>query len=155
MRFPCGSRTTGSARQQGTTHEHQWIDGANRGLGLSLVRLLREAGCKKIYAAARQPAELGAAVEYPVLLDITNPEQVTAAAAQCHDVDLLINNAGIAKFTPLLAAPSTDNARAEMETNYFGTMAMCRAFAPVLKRNGLCLAADARRRNKRLGAAHW
>ncbi|MDB5631852.1 MAG: Short-chain dehydrogenase [Tardiphaga sp.] len=112
------------------------VTGANRGLGLSLVRLLREAGCKKIYAAARQPAELGAGVEYPVLLDITNPEQVTAAAAQCHDVDLLINNAGIAKFTPLLAALSTDNARAEMETNYFGTMAMCRAFAPVLKRNG-------------------
>src|SRR5690606_12309077 len=24
----------------------------------------------------------------------------------------------------------------EMETNYFGTLAMCRAFAPVLKRNG-------------------
>jgi NAD(P)-dependent dehydrogenase (short-subunit alcohol dehydrogenase family) len=112
------------------------VTGANRGLGLSLVRLLREAGCKKIYAAARQPAELAAGVEYPVLLDITNPEQVTAAAAQCHDVDLLINNAGIAKFTPLLAALSTDNARAEMETNYFGTMAMCRAFAPVLKRNG-------------------
>ncbi len=29
-----------------------------------------------------------------------------------------------------------DDARREMETNYFGTLAMCRAFAPVLKRNG-------------------
>jgi NAD(P)-dependent dehydrogenase (short-subunit alcohol dehydrogenase family) len=51
------------------------VTGANRGLGLSLVRLLREAGCKKICAAARQPAELGAGVEYPVLLDITNPSR--------------------------------------------------------------------------------
>jgi NAD(P)-dependent dehydrogenase (short-subunit alcohol dehydrogenase family) len=48
----------------------------------------------------------------------------------------LINNAGVAGFTPLLGAPTADNARREMETNYFGTLAMCRAFAPVLKRNG-------------------
>jgi NAD(P)-dependent dehydrogenase (short-subunit alcohol dehydrogenase family) len=113
------------------------VTGANRGLGQSLVRLLRDAGCRKVYAGARQPAALSAAgVENPVLLDITNPEQVTAAAVRCHDVDLLINNAGIAKFTPLLTTPAMDNARAEMETNYFGTLAMSRAFAPVLKRNG-------------------
>ena len=42
----------------------------------------------------------------------------------------------IAAFTPVLGAPTMDNARREMETNYFGTLAMCRAFAPVLKRNG-------------------
>jgi NAD(P)-dependent dehydrogenase (short-subunit alcohol dehydrogenase family) len=29
-----------------------------------------------------------------------------------------------------------DPARLEMETNYFGTLSMCRAFAPVLKANG-------------------
>jgi NAD(P)-dependent dehydrogenase (short-subunit alcohol dehydrogenase family) len=29
-----------------------------------------------------------------------------------------------------------DGARLEMETNYFGTLAMCRAFAPVLAANG-------------------
>jgi NAD(P)-dependent dehydrogenase (short-subunit alcohol dehydrogenase family) len=29
-----------------------------------------------------------------------------------------------------------ENARLEMETNYFGTLAMCRAFAPILKKNG-------------------
>ena len=29
-----------------------------------------------------------------------------------------------------------DNARLEIETNYLGTLAMCRAFAPVLARNG-------------------
>jgi NAD(P)-dependent dehydrogenase (short-subunit alcohol dehydrogenase family) len=28
------------------------------------------------------------------------------------------------------------NARTEMETNYFGPLRMCRAFAPVLRRNG-------------------
>lgn len=112
------------------------VTGANRGLGQALVRRLRDAGCGKIYAGARHPDSLDAAAVHPVRLDITDPGQVAAAAAQCGDVDLLINNAGIAHFTPLLGWPSTDNARAEMETNYFGTLAMCRAFAPILKRNG-------------------
>ena len=66
----------------------------------------------------------------------TSVEQVAAAAARCRDVDILINNAGVASFNPALGAPTMDHARREMETNYFGTLAMCRAFAPVLKRNG-------------------
>lgn len=111
------------------------VTGANRGLGRALVRRLHDAGCKKIYAAARQLESLPDAAN-PVQLDITDPDQVAAAARACGDVDLLINNAGIARFTPLLGFPTVENARAEMETNYFGTLAMCRAFAPVLKHNG-------------------
>jgi NAD(P)-dependent dehydrogenase (short-subunit alcohol dehydrogenase family) len=118
------------------------VTGANRGLGRALVEALRQAGCAKIYAAARTVVNVtpervahGAAIE-PVQLDITDGRQVAAAAARCHDVDLLINNAGVARFTPALGAPTMDDARTEMETNYFGTLAMCRAFAPVLKANG-------------------
>jgi NAD(P)-dependent dehydrogenase (short-subunit alcohol dehydrogenase family) len=51
-------------------------------------------------------------------------------------VDILINNAGLMRFAPVLAAPGIDAAREEMETNYFGTLRMCRAFAPVLAANG-------------------
>jgi NAD(P)-dependent dehydrogenase (short-subunit alcohol dehydrogenase family) len=112
------------------------VTGANRGLGRAFLRLLREAGCAKVYAGVRQLESLGAGVENAVQLDITDPGHVAAAAARCQDVDLLINNAGVAKFTPLLGSPTVDNARAEMETNYFGTLAMCRAFAPILKQNG-------------------
>lgn len=50
--------------------------------------------------------------------------------------NILINNAGVAGFTPALHTPTMANARLEMETNYLGTLAMCRAFAPVLNRNG-------------------
>jgi NAD(P)-dependent dehydrogenase (short-subunit alcohol dehydrogenase family) len=113
------------------------VTGANRGLGRALVQALRATGCAKIYAAARTVANATPDVTLePVPLDITNPEQVAAAAARCQDVNILINNAGIARFKPLLGAPTIDDARIEMETNYFGTLAMCRAFAPVLKRNG-------------------
>ena len=113
------------------------VTGANRGLGLSFVMALREAGCAKVYAAARRTESLTSdGVIEPIQLDITNAEHITSAAARCGDINLLINNAGVAGFTPALGAPTTANARLEMETNYFGTLAMCRAFAPVLKRNG-------------------
>ncbi|MGZ3310268.1 MAG: SDR family oxidoreductase [Xanthobacteraceae bacterium] len=113
------------------------VTGANRGLGSALVRALRAGGCAKIYAAARNIAGVAPdRVVHPVQLDITSAEEVAAAAARCQDVDILINNAGVAGFKPALGAPTMELARAEMETNYFGTLAMCRAFAPVLKRNG-------------------
>ena len=113
------------------------VTGANRGLGRALVEALRDAGAAKIYAAARNAATVvpGKAIE-AVQLDITNGEQVAAAAVRCRDVHILINNAGVASFNPALGAPTTDHARREMETNYFGTLAMCRAFAPVLEHNG-------------------
>lgn len=113
------------------------VTGANRGLGKALVQGLRDAGAAKIYAVARNAQTItpAAGVE-PVALDITKPEQVAAAAARCGDVDILINNAGVAVIIPMLAAPTMDEARLEMETNYFGTLSMCRAFAPILARNG-------------------
>ena len=40
------------------------------------------------------------------------------------------------KHSTFLNAPNLDAALAEMETNYFGTLSMCRAFAPVLGANG-------------------
>jgi len=113
------------------------VTGANRGLGKALVQGLRDAGAAKTYAGARNAQTItpAAGVE-PVSLDITKPEQVAAAAARCGDVDILINNAGVAVIIPMLAAPTMDEARLEMETNYFGTLSMCRAFAPILARNG-------------------
>jgi NAD(P)-dependent dehydrogenase (short-subunit alcohol dehydrogenase family) len=113
------------------------VTGANRGLGRAFVNALREAGCAKVYAATRRTESLTSdGVIKPVQLDITNPEHVSSAAAKCGDINVLINNAGVAGFTPALGVPTMANARLEMETNYFGTLAMCRAFAPVLKRNG-------------------
>jgi NAD(P)-dependent dehydrogenase (short-subunit alcohol dehydrogenase family) len=110
------------------------VTGANRGLGRAFVEALRKAGCAKIYAAARTSAGVAQdGIVAPVALDITKAEQ---AAARCADVNLLINNAGVARFVPALGAPAMADARIEMETNYFGTLTMCRAFAPVLKHNG-------------------
>ena len=72
----------------------------------------------------------------PVALDITDADRVAQVAQQCADVSLLVNNAGVLKYSTFFSAPSLDAARAEMEVNYFGTLSMCRAFAPVLAANG-------------------
>jgi NAD(P)-dependent dehydrogenase (short-subunit alcohol dehydrogenase family) len=69
-------------------------------------------------------------------LDITDVADIAAAASQCRDVSLLVNNAGINNQAGFIAATDLTAARAEMETNYFGPLTMCRAFAPILGANG-------------------
>jgi NAD(P)-dependent dehydrogenase (short-subunit alcohol dehydrogenase family) len=112
------------------------VTGAGRGIGRALARELVERGARTVYAAARDPATVSDPGLVPVALDITDPERIAQVARQCADVDLLINNAGVMTLSPLIGAPSTDGARLEMRTNYFGTLDMCRAFAPVLAANG-------------------
>jgi len=46
-----------------------------------------------------------------IKLDVTNPADVAAAATSCADVTLLINNAGIARGSPFLAANSAEATR--------------------------------------------
>ena len=112
------------------------ITGANRGLGAAFAHTLLSRGTRTVYGGARDPGNITDHGVVPVELDITDPGEVAAAAARCQDVTLLINNAAYATQSPLIASPSLDEARREMETNYFGTLAMCRAFAPILSRNG-------------------
>ena len=122
------------------------VTGANRGLGRAFVQQLLAAGASKVYAAARDPAsiDLSSALAepslvsrvVPVKLDVTNPEEVSAAAKTCADVDLVINNAGILRGAPIASFGSVHELRAEMDTNYFGTLAVSNAFAPVLKTRG-------------------
>jgi NAD(P)-dependent dehydrogenase (short-subunit alcohol dehydrogenase family) len=112
------------------------VTGANRGLGKVLVEQLKARGAKKIYAGARDPGKIHVSGVEPVKLDVTNAADVAAAAKALGDVNLVINNAGIAPFSSLAADPSLEIARTVMETNYFGTLRVANAFAPVLAKNG-------------------
>ena len=112
------------------------VAGGNRGLGKAFVRALLDAGAAKIYATARDASSVTESGATPVKLDIRNDHDIIAAADACRDVTLLVNNAGVARFTPLIGAPSMDAARDEIAVNYLGTLAMCRAFAPILAANG-------------------
>jgi NAD(P)-dependent dehydrogenase (short-subunit alcohol dehydrogenase family) len=109
------------------------ITGANRGLGRHFAAELLARGAT-VYAAAREPATIDLPGVRPIALDITDPDAVAAAAAQATDVDLLINNAGISTGAQLLG--DLDGVRAEMDVNFWGTLSVVRAFAPVLAANG-------------------
>jgi len=112
-----------------------FVTGANRGIGLEFVRQLVAAGARKVYAAARNPQSIAIDGVERVSLDVTRPETIAAAAKRCGDVNLLVNNAGIALWTDFLAPDGIQAARSEMDTNYFGPLELSRAFAPILARN--------------------
>lgn len=112
------------------------ITGANRGIGLAFAREALARGAAKVYAAARNPESVTLAGVVPLRLDVTDPEQVAAAARAAGDVTLVINNAGIAATGGFLAEDAVAAARRHLETNFFGVLHMARAFAPVLAANG-------------------
>ena len=114
-----------------------FVTGANRGLGAAFAKALLAAGAHKVYAGARDPDSVTLPGVTPIRLDVTRPEEIAAAARECGDVDLLINNAGISRGGEgFLAAGGLEAARAEMETNYFGPLGVAKEFAPILGRNG-------------------
>src|SRR5579859_233293 len=110
------------------------VTGANRGLGREFARALMQSGAAKVYAGVRDSSALEDGL-IPVKLDVTDPVHVSDAAASCGDVNLLINNAGI-MLDGLPTATTLEQARAQLEVNYLGTLAMSQAFAPVLAANG-------------------
>lgn len=106
------------------------VTGANRGLGRHLAQQLRDRGAK-VYAAARNPASVDLDGVTPITLDVTDPASVEAAAATVYDVSILVNNAGSSTRAALLDGDLAD-IRLEMDTHFFGTLAVSRAFAPQL-----------------------
>jgi uncharacterized protein (TIGR00369 family) len=112
------------------------VTGANRGVGAAFVRGLLDRGASKVYAGARDVASLPDSAAIGVQLDITDEASIARAATECSDVTMVINNAGVAMNSSVLAGSTMDRARAEMDTNFFGTLGVVRAFAPVLGANG-------------------
>jgi NAD(P)-dependent dehydrogenase (short-subunit alcohol dehydrogenase family) len=106
------------------------VTGANRGLGRHLAGQLRDRGAT-VYAAARNPATVDLPGVTPIVLDVTDPASVAAAGAAASGVSILINNAGSSTGASLLSG-SIEDVRLEMDTHYFGTLSVIRAFAPRL-----------------------
>src|ERR1700722_9955942 len=106
------------------------VTGANRGLGRHLAQELRDRGAT-VYAGARNPASVDLAGVTAIALDVTDPASVAAAAAATGDVAILINNAGSSTGASLLTGDLAD-VRLELDTHFFGPLAVTRAFAPQL-----------------------
>lgn len=107
-----------------------FVTGANRGLGRHFAEQLRDRGAD-VYAAARNPASVDLEGVTAVAIDVTDPESVLRAASATKDVSIVINNAGSSTGASLLTGSLTD-IRTELETHFFGPLAVTRAFAPQL-----------------------
>lgn len=114
------------------------VTGANRGLGAEITKALLKAGVRKVYAGVRDPqaAKFNDQRIIAVKLDVTDPEQVKAISKELQDVDIVINNAGIAKFGGFLAADSESIAKELFDVNVYGVLRVSQAFAPQLKKAG-------------------
>lgn len=111
------------------------VTGANRGLGRLFASQLLERGAAKVYAGARDPSSVDLPGVVPLAVDITDPDSVARAAETAEDATLLINNAGISTHVGLTTG-DMGNIRLEMETHFFGSLNVTRAFAPVITANG-------------------
>ena len=120
------------------------VSGSNRGIGRAIVEALLERGVAKVYAGARNTAgvaDLVAAHPGRVValeIDVTNEEQIAKAASEAKDVNLLVNNAGVAVETgqQILDPAYLEAARWEFEVNVFGVVRLTQAFSPILQANG-------------------
>ncbi len=117
------------------------VTGANRGIGLQLVKAALAEGAAKVYASARDTGTLAAARAldparvHTLQLEVTDPASVAAAARAAGDVTVVFNNAGILEFGSLLDLDEDKIAR-QFATNFFGKLNVARAFAGVIERNG-------------------
>jgi NAD(P)-dependent dehydrogenase (short-subunit alcohol dehydrogenase family) len=110
------------------------VTGANRGLGRQFAQQLVARGAK-VYAAARNPEQVDVPGAIPLQLDVTDPASIERAAKAAPDATFLINNAGSSTGQTLIAG-DLDKIRLEIDTHYFGTLLVTRAFSPVIEANG-------------------
>jgi NAD(P)-dependent dehydrogenase (short-subunit alcohol dehydrogenase family) len=113
------------------------VTGANGGLGEEFVRQALARGAHRVYATARRPRSWEDPRVVPLALDLTDPGSIAAAAGAAADVDLVVNNAAIAPADDKsMLKQDEEITRRIFETNFFGTLRVARAFAPVLAANG-------------------
>jgi NAD(P)-dependent dehydrogenase (short-subunit alcohol dehydrogenase family) len=122
------------------------ITGANRGIGRALVDEALRRGASRVYAAARGPFQHDDKRATPLVLDVTDAAQIARASGAVQNLDVLINNAGIAIYDDL---SNPEVVEQHFAVNLFGTLKVTRAFLPQLVRargaivNNLSLAAIA------------
>lgn len=121
---------------------HILVTGASRGLGLAFIKTLSNKQCAKIYAGCRSQEgideiqKLQLANVIPILLDVTEPQHINTLLNTVGQLDILINNAGIASACTYTDKAALENATAEMNTHYFGPLALTQKLLPRLKESG-------------------
>jgi NAD(P)-dependent dehydrogenase (short-subunit alcohol dehydrogenase family) len=120
------------------------ITGGNRGIGRALVDEALRRGAKRVYAGTRGALHHIDERVTAVTLDVTNAAQIQAAVEKVDELDVLINNAGVAIYADL---SKLDVIEQHLAVNFLGSLRVTHAFLPLLRRskgaivNNLSLAA--------------
>ena len=125
------------------TAQRVWfITGVSGGLGRALAEEVVKTG-DIVIGTLRDPQQvadfnkLHAGKAFAIKMDVNHPEEVQAAVTQIQAqhgrIDVLVNNAGYGLFGAI-EETTMDEARAQMETNFFGVLSVTRAVLPVMRR---------------------
>jgi NAD(P)-dependent dehydrogenase (short-subunit alcohol dehydrogenase family) len=115
------------------------VTGASAGIGKACAQHLAVAGYR-VFGAQRRTVVDGVSdgVEM-VALDVNDDASVNAAIAAIHEragrIDAVVNNAGIS-IMGAVEDMSIEEAKAQLETNFFGVLRVCRAVLPIMRAQG-------------------
>lgn len=110
------------------------VTGASSGIGQATARLLADRGFT-VFGTARKPAARKQSDVTMVPLDVRSDESVRACVAEVGRVDVLVNNAGYS-LTGAAEETSLEEAKAQLETNFFGLVRMVNAVLPAMRAAG-------------------
>lgn len=121
-----------------------FITGASSGFGAELVKAVIDGG-DKVAATFRKLEQANSFSEQynrnglGVVLDVTQTDKILAALQEAIDkfgrIDVLVNNAGYGTIGAIEEF-SLDEIRQQMETNYFGAVAVTKTILPIMRQQG-------------------
>lgn len=112
------------------------VTGANRGIGLALVRVLHARGATVVAVCRRSSPELdalGVRVESAIDVADANARETLAARLADDDIELLIHNAGIGRFAGL-AETTPQDVLEQFQVNALAPLFLTRALLPCMRR---------------------
>ncbi len=121
--------------------KHVVVTGASAGIGAATARLFGERG-HRLSLGARRTDRLAevAASAFHHLLDVTDEASVeaflAAAVAANGPIDVLVNNAGLARGTERIASATGEAWREMVETNVMGVLHVTRRVVPAMIERG-------------------
>ncbi|ORJ58833.1 SDR family NAD(P)-dependent oxidoreductase [Mycobacterium simiae] len=124
------------------------ITGASKGLGKGIaLEFARRGAAVVLVARSAGPLEQlaqqirllgGDALAVPT--DVTSAEEVSALVSKTMDrfgrIDVLVNNAGIARVGPVESCTFAEDARQTMQASLFGAISLTQQVLPILRRQG-------------------
>lgn len=119
-----------------------FITGCSTGLGRDLAEVLLEQGYRVVATARRLDSISDLAERFPenariAALDVTDRDEISAAVEKAIEefgrIDVLVNNAGYG-LLGAIEEPSTEQIRAQFDTNVFGAVDVMRAVLPQMRR---------------------